>query len=80
MMIDGMPFWADSEYEMFVAISEQPVVVPEGAPFSPAAVELLLGMLGKDAAQRLTIAQIRETAFVTSDGAEPLAASLHMAR
>ena len=88
MMIDGMPFWADSEYEMYVAISEQPVVVPEGAPFSAAARELLIGsggdgsggVLSKASAQRLTIAQIRESAFVTSDGAEPLAASVHVAR
>ena len=35
-------------------------------------------MLTKDAGSRLTIAEIRDSKFVTKDGAEPLAPSLHV--
>ena len=77
---------ADSEYELYIAIADGPVVLPTDAPISAAARELLIGgeangsrgILAKDAASRMTIAQIRESDFVSKGGTEPLPPSLHV--
>ena len=77
---------ADSEYELYKAISDDPVVLPADGPITAAARELLVGseangwrgMFAKDAASRMTIVQIRESDFVTQDGTKPLPASLHV--
>ena len=77
---------ADSEYELYTAIADGPVVLPTDVSISAAARKLLLGgeadgsrgILAKDPASRMTIAQIRESDFVSKGGAEPLPPSLHV--
>lgn len=77
---------ADSEYELYKVISDDPVVLPDDAAISVAARELLVGnesngwrgIVAKDPASRMTIAQIRQSNFVTRDGTEPLPPSLHV--
>ena len=71
-----MPFWSDNMPEIWRQIKEEP---PKLAPhLSAELIALLSRMLHKNPRQRPTIAELRQDAWVTNNGAEPMLQQEHL--
>ncbi|PRW33969.1 calcium calmodulin dependent kinase kinase 1 [Chlorella sorokiniana] len=67
-VLGRIPFKADTVLELFEVVQSQPVTFPPDVPASDMLKNLLLRMLEKDPAQRLTLSQVMSHPWVTAGG------------
>ncbi|KAL4435655.1 hypothetical protein ABPG77_002618 [Micractinium sp. CCAP 211/92] len=68
-----IPFRADTVMQLFEVVRSTPVSFPGEVPASAALQDLLLGMLEKDPARRLTLEQVQAHPWLAAGGASPVA-------
>lgn len=72
LVFGRVPFVADNVPALYERIRTEPLSFPAGASVSDRLRQLIGRMLDKDAAQRVTVPELKLDAWVTCDGAQPL--------
>ncbi|KAJ3156861.1 hypothetical protein HDU86_003396 [Geranomyces michiganensis] len=62
-----VPFIAETEYELFNVISRKPLEFPPDVTIDPALQDLLIRLLEKDPAMRITLEEIKAHPWTTAD-------------
>lgn len=72
LVFGDVPFHDDNVLNLYHKIKTETVRFPERPAVSEPLKDLIVRLLTKDPGQRITLPEVKEHAWVTADGAEPL--------